>query len=282
MVEASDRYTIEEFTASDGYKFRYRKYSSEQEPRANIVYLHGIQSHSGWYEYSCTKVADAGYCVSFLDRRGSGMNNENRGDAPGFRRLIDDIAEFLYPLKTTSIPVILLAVSWGGKLAAALQKRHPGLTDALALLCPGICPKVRPSLLTRLTILWSRIRKPTKYFEIPLNDPTLFTANPRWLEFLENDPLSLKRGTARLLLESARLDAYLRFVPKWIQIPVLLMLTGKDRIIDNQRTRRYVERFATKDKTIIEYPDSHHTLEFEHEPDVFIKDLLEWIDKHIR
>jgi alpha-beta hydrolase superfamily lysophospholipase len=58
------------------------------------------------------------------------------------------------------------------------------------------------------------------------------------------------------------------------------MLAEHDRIIDNARTRRYFERLPATDKTVIEYPGAHHTLEFEPEPDIFINDLIGWLDKH--
>ncbi len=277
MASDAQSYSEEQFSCSDGYAFHYRRYLPEGEPRAEIVYLHGIQSHAGWYEHSCHRLSGAGFGVSFLDRRGSGMNQANRGDATRFSRLVDEVEEYIFTLGRK--PVYLLAVSWGGKLAVALQKRHPGLVKAMALMCPGFCPQIRPPLGQRLAILWARLTAPTRLFPIPLNDPELFTTNPRWLEFLRNDPLALHQATARLLIESVRLDAYLRFTVKFVQVPVLLMLAGQDRIIDNNRTRRFVEQFATADKTIIEYPDAHHTLEFETDPDPIIADLVSWLEK---
>jgi alpha-beta hydrolase superfamily lysophospholipase len=55
-------------------------------------------------------------------------------------------------------------------------------------------------------------------------------------------------------------------------------LAERDRIIDNQRTRAFVERFAGTDRMIIEYPDASHTLEFEPEPDGFIGDVRRWLE----
>src|SRR5438132_9127428 len=114
---SDDSFTIQEHTASDGYRFRYRRYDAAA-PRAHIVFVHGIQSHAGWYERSCTLLAQAGFTVTFLDRRGAGMNDQDRGDAPSFRRLLDDIAEFLRTLRhTPRLPLFLGGISWGGKLA---------------------------------------------------------------------------------------------------------------------------------------------------------------------
>ena len=108
--------TIETFTASDGYPLRYRHYAPSGTLRGRVVCLHGIQSHGGWYEYSCRRLADAGYNVSFLDRRGSGLNHAARGDAPSFRRLIDDVADFARTLRG---PGRRRCTRWAAKASSA-------------------------------------------------------------------------------------------------------------------------------------------------------------------
>ncbi len=273
-------HTVESFTAGDGYVWQYRRFQPLRHPLGHVVCIHGIQSHGGWYEHSCSRLAERGFQVDFLDRRGSGMNQKDRGDAPGFRRLLDDLAEFLKPLRARTTPLFLVGISWGGKLATALQRRHPGLVDGLALLCPGFFAQVRPSFKDRLRILWARAFKPGRLFDIPLNDPDLFTANRLKQQFIRQDSLALRQATARLLIESVRLSGYLRFVPKHVTVPVLLMLAERDRIIDNDRTRRYAERFATTDREVIEYVGAQHTLEFEVDPEPFIRDLGNWLERH--
>jgi alpha-beta hydrolase superfamily lysophospholipase len=285
LGEAALPYRIETHIAGDGYRWRSRHYpargAASRSGQPHVVFIHGVQSHAGWYEYSCTRLSQAGFTVSFLDRRGSGMNEQDRGDTPGFRRLLDDLAEFLHGLRERQPggKTFLAAISWGGKLAAALQRRHPGLVDGLVLLCPGFFPRVGPSRKQRLAILWSRLVAPRRLFPIPLNDPELFTASPRWQQFIRDDPLSLRQATARFLIESARLDGYLTVVPPHVRVPVLLLLAERDRIIDNAPTRRFVERFASSDKEVIEYPGAHHTLEFEPEPSVFVTDLEHWLER---
>jgi alpha-beta hydrolase superfamily lysophospholipase len=280
---------LSEHVSSDGYRWKYRAYAAAGPAKGIIVFVHGIQSHAGWYGYSCTKLTDTGYDVYFLDRRGSGVNEQARGDAPSFRRLLDDIAEFLTALPRSAprgytsvrLPVFLGGISWGGKLAVALERRHPGLVDGLILMCPGFFAKVRPTLWQRLGILGARLFRPRKLFPIPLSDPELFTASPTWQQFLRDDPLRLQQATARLLIESLRLDGYLRFTPKYVHVPTLLLLASEDRIVRNEPTREFVQRFTTQDKTILEYEGAHHTLEFEPTPDQFIGDILEWLAKRV-
>jgi alpha-beta hydrolase superfamily lysophospholipase len=273
------------FTAGDGYVWHYRHFVPPGTPRGVVVGLHGIQSHGGWYEHSSTRLAEAGYAVYFLDRRGSGLNQQDRGDTPTFQRLLDDVAEFLRSpqveaVQKPRIPVFLIAISWGGKLAVALQRAHPGLVAGLLLLCPGLFPRVRPPLVTRLGVLFSRPFAPSKRFDIPLNDPNLFTATPRWRDFIREDPFALRQATARFLLESFRLDRYLKRVAPSVTVPTLLLLAGRDRIIRNDRTRTFVESFADPDKMILTYPEAHHTLEFEPDPERFLGDVRRWLDRH--
>jgi alpha-beta hydrolase superfamily lysophospholipase len=215
--------------------------------------------------------------VFFLDRRGSGLNARRRGDAPSFRRLLKDVAEFLEARKKEAVlKTFLVGISWGGKTALGVEKRQPGLADGIALLCPGFYPCVSLSLREKTAVALARLIRPTQLFPIPLSDPQLFTSTEKWLEFLREDPLTLHRATARFLVASAALDLYLRDAPLCVKVPVLLMLAGRDRIIHNRPTRELVERFAGP-KEIVEYPEAHHTLEFEADPDRHVRDLLEWL-----
>ena len=66
MAEPATAPLIAEHTAGDGYRWRYRRYVAIGVPRAHVVGIHGIQSHGGWYEHSCERLAEAG----FLHRTG--------------------------------------------------------------------------------------------------------------------------------------------------------------------------------------------------------------------
>jgi alpha-beta hydrolase superfamily lysophospholipase len=266
--------TFETFAAGDGYRWRYRRYRSATPARGTVVGLHGIQSHGGWYVESCQRIAEAGFDVSFLDRRGCGLNDRGRGDTPSFRRLLDDVGEYLATLPR---PRFLVAISWGGKPAVGLQRRHPDLCDGIVLIAPGFCPRVRPGLRERLRIAATRLVAPERTFPIPLNDPPLFTTNAERQQFIRNDPLMLRQATARMLFESGRMDVYLRFAARTVTAPVLLLLAERDRIIDSTATRRFAERFRTTDQTVIEYPGTHHTMEFEPGGPPFVDDLLKWL-----
>ena len=278
-------FEISSFITSGGYKLHYRHFQPVGISKGTIVFIHGIQSHGGWYETSCKKFAQAGYRVLFLDRRGSGLNEVSRGDSPSFRTLLDDLKEFLqYQRKEIAgaTPLILGAISWGGKIAFGLEIRMANLVDGFILLAPGFCPKVHPTRKERFFIALGSLFSPRRLFNIPLNDPELFTSNPAAQKFLKEDPLALRKATARFLLDSVRLDFYLRIFRTKISKPILLLIAGQDKIIDNEKTIAFVKRFASGSLTVRDYPEAHHTFEFEPEPQKHIEEIEEWLQAQFK
>jgi alpha-beta hydrolase superfamily lysophospholipase len=278
-------FEIASFVTSGGYKLHYRHFQPVGMSKGTIVFIHGIQSHGGWYETSCKKFAQAGYRVLFLDRRGSGLNEVSRGDSPSFRTLLDDLKEFLqYQRKEIAgaTPLILGAISWGGKIAFGLEIRIANLVDGFILLAPGFCPKVHPTRKERFFIALGSLFSPRRLFNIPLNDPELFTSNPAAQKFLKEDPFALRKATARFLLDSVRLDFYLRIFRTKISKPILLLIAGQDKIIDNEKTIAFVKRFASGSLTVKKYPEAHHTFEFEPEPQKHIEEIEEWLQAQFK
>jgi alpha-beta hydrolase superfamily lysophospholipase len=282
-LDEPGRPTLDTFQASDGYRFYFRRWTAAGRPQARLVFLHGIRSHGGWYGRSCARLAEAGFEVYFLDRRGSGLNTAHRGDCPGFRRLIDDVAEFVVGLRREKawLPTYVAGISWGGKLAVGLPYRRPGLASGLILLCPGLRPQIAPPLARRLRIGLARLARPTRLFPIPLNEPELFTASPAWQKYIAEDRHGLCQATARFLAASTALDMYLRRAARRVTVPSLLMLAGRDRIIDNPRTRQFVASFPSRDNRALDYPDAHHTLEFEPDGHPFVDDLIRWVKRRL-
>ncbi len=258
-----------------GYPCFARLWLPERPERA-VLYLHGIQSHGVWFEASAARLAEAGSAVLLPDRRGSGRNERDRGHADSPAQLVDDLIVALDALaeRTGLSRATVVAVSWGGKLALALARRAPDRLDRLVLVAPGLFPRVDIPTSHKLNVAWSCLTRPGRLFDVPLNDPELFTATPGWIDFLHNDPLGVRQVTARFLLTSRRLDWEVRrYGRRPPRVPLTLFLAGRDRIIDNEQTRHFVRCLPIADRTIIDHPDAHHTLEFEPDPTTYFDDL---------
>ena len=274
---------IRTFTASDGVTQHFRHWKAAGECRGLVVALHGIQSHSGWYEWSSKRIAEAGFEVYFADRRGSGLNGFRRGHADHGLRLLHDVRQLVRLARnehgTAELPVTLLGVSWGGRIAAAFAATYPDLIDRLVLLYPGIKPKIRPTWWQNIQLDVARdfdVRD--KSVEIPLSDPALFTDNVAAQHFIQNDPLTLHQVTTGFLNSGRDLDQVIDSSASQITHPTLTMLSGQDEIIDNRATRNCLATFGSRHLTTITYDHARHTLEFDSQREQFVNDLVNWLN----
>jgi alpha-beta hydrolase superfamily lysophospholipase len=276
-----------QFVASDGYPLRAMSFEGASSANGRVVVLHGVQSHAGWYTGFSRRLAAAGFEVHCPDRRGSGANTGNRGHAESARRLVDDVVELIESMGThdkgrpgvTPLPVCLVGISWGAKLAVAVAAGQRGLIQAIALVCPGLHPRVGISRRERLGVGWALLtgRGSTTRFPIPLSDPALFTDDSQGRAFIAADPLSLRDATASLLFASRMLDAWVARGASRLDLPVLLILAEHDRIVDNHKTRSYLRTIASRQTDIIEYACKHHTLEFDNDSATYAADLSRWL-----
>jgi alpha-beta hydrolase superfamily lysophospholipase len=270
---------LEHYTAADGRALNVHIWSTAAPLCARVVFLHGISSHAGWYGRGNRHLATAGIEVHFLERRGSGVDNKNRGDVDHWQTWTEDVAVYLRQLQLVhSSPVALCGISWGGKLAAAVARQHTDLVGRLGLICPGLFSPFEPGPLKRLALRTPLPRRLQRCrLAIPLQDPALFTDTPFWQSFIRDDPLTLRKITWRFAREDRALTRYARGAAPFLTMPVLLILSERDRIIDNQQVISFYNRIPSLDKTLIEYPEARHTLEFESDPYQYFADLGRWL-----
>jgi len=248
-----------------------------------VLYLHGIQSHPGWFVASAAAMAERGHHVFQATRRGSGDNPPPRGHAASADQLLGDVRTACdFVLRRTGAGRLhLVGISWGGKLAAcfAAGLDRPDMLASLTLVAPGIVPRVDLSAAAKLAVAGCLLLAPRREFAIPLNDVTLFTDNEAMWAYLRGDRHRLLRVTARFLYASRCLDAMLRRSARGaIGAATTLLLARDDRIIDNARTRQWVEHL-TAGRAVVETLDGAHTLEFETAPSAFHAALLRAIGR---
>jgi len=268
-LEADVSVACESLVLADGCQtllLRHRPPGAATGPP--VLYVHGIQSHPGWFVGSAQALARAGHEVFQVTRRGSGPARTGRGDAASSGQLLDDVESAVrYVLDQTKAERLsLLGVSWGGKLLAAYALTARSAMASLTLVAPGIVPRVDVSVRTKLAIAAARVCCPGRLFDIPLNDVALFTDNPVMRAYLRGDPHRLHRASARFLVASAVLDRAIARAPAGsLPVPTTLILARRDRIIDNAATRAEMDRLSGGACEVLEL-NAAHTIEFE--PDV--------------
>ncbi len=271
-----------QITLPDGYAAYARYWFAKAEPKGCILYHHGIQSHAGWYEASAARLAAAGYFVMQVDRRGSGRNREDRGHADSAEQLIADAhaARDVLLGRSGFSKCHVVGVSWGGKLAVTAYVSDPKSTQSLTLVTPGLFPKIGVSKGEMAKIGFAMLYEPRGYFNIPLDDAELFTKTPKWQQYIKSDPLTLRQCTAGFYLASRRMDRIFAKLNQQAPVPIHLFLAGEEGIVDNDKTRAFVEGLRWPDSRITGYDNARHSLEFENDPHVYYSDLLSFVDKH--
>lgn len=271
---------LRQWNMSDGYVLRGRVWSgSGRHATRAIIYLHGIQSHGGWFEWSASLLAARGCPVILPDRRGSGLNETERGDIPSRDRWLRDLDELAaWTEREFGVAGFdLVGVSWGGKLALAWALRHPGRVTRLLLIAPGFFPAVDLSFRERLHVARALLAGGNKSFRIPLDDPTLFSENPQGIEFIGHDPLKLEHASARFLWHSRVLDRRLLHTPAArLRAKTLLILAENDRIIRNRPTETFIRRLGGSRAHVVTLPGAAHTLEFDADATRFRECLERW------
>jgi acylglycerol lipase len=271
-----------EYRTRDGDTLGYIAYTQPGSTTA-LVYLHGIESHAGWFAQAANRLAEHGYAVFSLDRRGSGINRENRGYVSGhinhYQILFEDIHDFIAPLRSHYRHVFLVGLSWGGKLATAYELEYPQDVDGLILITPGIKALVDVSLPVKLKIVLFAQISPESPIASPIA-PEMFTTTPRYLDYIKGDPSRLTHATARFYWQSSRLDSYLDSHITALNTPTLLFLAGQDRIIDNTGVIETLNRGNSNKLTIIDYPEQTHSVQFD-DPDRLVQDMDHWLQQQL-
>jgi pimeloyl-ACP methyl ester carboxylesterase len=280
-IDHSDcRHVQRDYTAPDGSILGYIAFQHPaRRPRTAIIYLNGIESHAAWFETPGFLLCDTGYDVFCLDRRGSGINRENRGFMSGhidnYETLLDDIDAFVATIRPLYDRLFIVGMSWGGKLGLAYCLTQRGRIDGLGLITPGLCTHIDLGFFAKIKVLFGSFLFPRSTLRLPIED-AMFTRTPRFLECIGSDALRLHDYTARFLMQSRRLD---RFVEKKLggnRTPLLLFLAGHDVIIDNNCVRALLERGASAGMRTLIYEDQRHSLQLD-APERFVSDLHEWI-----
>ncbi len=264
-----------EYTGAGGRVLLYRVVRARPE-RRSLLYLHGIESHGSWFLPVAAGLARRGCTCYLLDRRGSGLNREPAaGDARSAAVLLEDVRRFRSHAGLEA--PVLAGLSWGGKLALAAALDQPRGVRALVLVTPGLVPRIALSLPQKLRVALALVGAGRARIELPI-EPQMFTRDPRFLDYIRSDPRRLQRVTARFLLASRALDRRIRAHLHELAAPVLLLLAGEDRIVDNRRTRALLEQLPPGRLSVRLYERASHSIQFDHTAEV-VRDVSSFLEE---
>lgn len=264
---------VGQFNTEDNLSLYYDYWPAASPDKPCVIYLHGLESHMGWFLNLAEFLNSQEMNVYAFDRRGSGLNKDSSKNFSS-RYLSSDIKLFINLIRKEhpKSKIFLIGLCLGGKIAVDFFSYHKDCLDGLILISPSLKSKLKFSLSDKLSILF----RPNSMLKVPIED-TMFTSNQKYLKHIECDRLRLRYIPARHLLEIARMEGRIKKASQNINIPVLLMLAGIDEIIDTESTKRWYEKLPAQDKTLKLYKNYYHLLTFEENAAEVMADVASWI-----
>jgi alpha-beta hydrolase superfamily lysophospholipase len=250
--------------AGDGRELRYRVVAGHPATQ-HLLYVHGIESHGGWFLPAAFELRRHGFTSWLLDRRGSGLNRGlDPGHAPSARVLLDDVRRMRERIvaHAGAAPLHLAGMSWGGKLATAAALDEPRGLRSLVLIAPGLRSLVDLPWHAKAEALLAVACRSRKRFEVPIR-PEMFTRTAELVDFIRADPWRVESVTAQLLWVTRALDRLVRNGVAGLVPPVLLLLAGDERIVDNDAVLRLLAALPPGRLTMRRFEDASHALQLE-------------------
>jgi alpha-beta hydrolase superfamily lysophospholipase len=183
----------------------YYRHWSNPEPRAALVFLHGFGEHSGLYHRYAAELGAHGIDLWALDEIGHGLTEGERGHFGSFDDLVANARTLTALVRDESpgVPQVVGGHSLGSLVAILAALDNP--TTYAGVVVSG-------APLSPLDWLTEAVDSPGATLDL---DPAELSADPFYLDQLENDPLAFTSGDVVAILAAAfppvwkRLDAEL-------------------------------------------------------------------------
>ncbi len=259
----------------------YQGWLPEDKPRGILVIAHGLHEHSGRYQHVGKFFTAHGYAVFGLDFPGHGKSEGLRSYIDSFEEFPATLLAFVEMVRDwhPGLPIFLMGHSLGGLISSVFLLDHQELINGAIL--SGSLVKV-PDYVTELTLKISRLLAGVfPKFRLLGIDKEGLSRDPAVIQAYINDPLVFTgKTTARISNEINLGISRLEKEGSKIEIPLLLLHGGADRLCDPAWSKYLHDLVSSRDKELIIYEGLFHEIYNELEADRVFQDVLSWLEKH--
>lgn len=275
------RCTETTLTTSDGTPLFVRHCEPDGEPAGRLMIVHGLCEHGERYAHVAEWLADRNWGVVITDLRGHGRSGGDRSHVADFRHYVEDLEVVRSHLGLEPARTALVGHSMGGLIAARYVQTFPASAAALVMLSPLLGVKVA---IPRLTVAVGRMLQhvaPRTRFR-PRMDPFHTTRNVAAVERRLSDPLTDRSVTAGWFFAMKRaLQAAWNEADR-LQIPLLVVQAGDDRIVDAAAIEPWLARIGSSDYEFRLVPDNLHELLNEPDWKETAESITVWLEPRLR
>ncbi|MCZ7533109.1 MAG: lysophospholipase [Acidimicrobiia bacterium] len=261
------------FTTRDGTEL-FTVTVSDQDPRYELLHVHGLGEHSGRWIQRFTELAKRGARVTAFDLRGHGRSGGERMHVDSFDQFTSDVSEIATATSaSTGRPWVLYGHSMGGLIATSYLINACKPVPNIAVLSAPALGDGTPAAKRFAAKLIGAIA-PKIMIKTPIAGEQL-SRDPKVGEAYFDDPLVQQMGTVGLgrvvFAEQARL------APDTgrITIPTLVIHGADDTLVPTAASASLAKSVSVERKV---YPGLRHELHFEPEGAHVIGDVGDWIE----
>lgn len=264
-----------------GTDLLYRRWDAEPSPgsaKAVFLLVHGLGGYSARWDFLASDLARRGFASYAVELRGFGRTPERpRGHVDSFAVWYRDILA-LRETALRDLPgrkVFLLGESMGGLIAYDLAGAHPQAFAGLVLIAPAFKNGMKFPLSAYLRLALFGLFAPKMTVEVPYTSD-MVTRDAEYLRTMDASPDEIRVASLRLLGSFLPIQARAGLVARRLAVPVLFLIPGDDRLVDERAGRRLFAKIPLTDKTLVEYPDMLHALSIDLGRDKVFADIAAW------
>lgn len=258
----------------DGYRLHYRCWPALGTAEGTIILVNGMMSHSGWFLELAYLLSGLQLDVVAADRRGTGLNQSRRGDAPTRDLLVSDLRGII-EREDRGLPIFLVGWSWGAVPVVLTAHELGRKLAGLVFLAPGLFPSAEIKQRVRREIIACRGFEPDfPCLQSPLT-PEMFSDRENVLNFVRDDELAQRVFTPRFFRIAGEMSIAAHSCLSQLTQPVLLLLAAKDETADNQQTLEAFQRLPQALVTTATL-NCRHGMQFE-APHEIVARILHWL-----
>jgi len=250
------------------------------ESKAVLLLVHGLGGHSGRWQFIAQYMLQKGVSSYGLDLRGFGNTKTLKGYIDSFEEYNKDILRLCEIIRRESPgkKIFLLGESMGALICYILASISSSYFSGLICVSPAFKSKLKFSFFDYYKVFTSILFNPKKQFKIDF-DSSMLTHDADYVKIMDSDPRECRSVTAWLLFEILLSQFKAAFFKNKINIPILFLLAGDDKLIDSKISERIFAGIKSGNKRIIEYENMYHALTIEAERERVFADIYDWIGK---
>jgi acylglycerol lipase len=268
------------FEGVEGVRIFTREWQPTGAPRGGVVISHGLNAHSGLYEWAAQQFTSNGLAVDALDHRGRARSEGERFFVKKFTDWTKDLATFIDIVKTSEpgLPVFLLGHSAGGVIACAYALEHQD--EIAGLICEDFAYQVpAPDVALAIVKGVSYVAPHAHVLKLKNED---FSRDPAVVAALNADPLIANESQpSETVAELVRADQLLKKSFRQITLPLLILHGTADKVTKPSGSKEFYENAGSRDKTLKLYEGHYHDLLADVGKQQVMADIQAWIDAHL-